>query len=139
MFFFWQLTNEDAKAFIQKCLSGEISGIWAIEYKAKYVGNISLMKCTDVYRKSAEIGYFIGEPYWNKGIGSQAIDMICNFGFEQMDIVRIHCGVFEYNTASCHVLEKCGFKKEGVFEKAIFKMGRIWNEIRYAKTKKTLA
>lgn len=128
-------THEDAITFIEKFKEQKQTFIFAIEYNGKYVGNIGLVPETDVYRKSAELGYFIGEPYWNKGIATKAINLICDFGFQNLEIVRIHCGVFEYNLASQRVLEKCGFQKEGIFRNAIFKRGKVWDEVRFAKLK----
>jgi RimJ/RimL family protein N-acetyltransferase len=84
---------------------------------------------------SAEIGYFIGEPYWNKGIVTKAVKLITEYGFQHLGIIRIQTGVFEYNTASQRVLEKCGFVKEGVFRKSVIKQGKLWDEVRYAKLK----
>jgi RimJ/RimL family protein N-acetyltransferase len=66
---------------------------------------------------------------------TKAVNLICDFGFKNMDIVRIHAGIFEYNPASMRVLEKCGFKREGIFEKSVFKNGKFYDEIRYAKVK----
>lgn len=128
-------TLENAKSFIALFKDHNETFIFAIEYNGEYVGNIGLVSETDVYRKSAELGYFIGEPYWNKGITTKAINLICEFGFQKLDIVRIHCGVFEYNLASQRVLEKCGFQKEGIFKKAISKKNKLWDELRYAKIK----
>jgi len=108
---------------------------FAIQYQNQYVGNISLSIGTDVYRKSAEIGYFIGEPFWNRGIATKAVNLMTNWGFSHLDIVRIHTGVFEFNKASQRVLEKCGFVKEAVFRKSICKNNELFNEIRYAKIK----
>ena len=108
---------------------------FAIQYQNRYVGNISLSPGTDVYRKSAEIGYFIGEPFWNRGIATKAVNLITDWGFSHLDIVRIHTGVFEFNKASQRVLEKCGFIKEAVFRKSICKNHELFNEIRYAKIK----
>jgi RimJ/RimL family protein N-acetyltransferase len=109
--------------------------IYAIEYKGYYVGNISLSPASDVYRKSAEIGYFIGEPFWGKGIMTTAVNLITEWGFKTFDIARIYTGVFEYNIASQRVLEKCGFTKEAVFRKSIFKNENLYDEIRYSKLK----
>lgn len=108
---------------------------FAIQYKENYVGNISLSIGTDVYRKSAEIGYFIGEPFWNKGITTKAVNIVTDWGFRHLDIVRIYTGVFEFNKASQRVLEKCGFIKEAIFRKSICKDDKIFDEIRYAKIK----
>lgn len=130
---------QDAETFIAMCLKRMPPQIFAIEYNGIYVGNIGLHKETDVYRKSAEIGYFLAEPYWNKGIMPVAVNMICDYGFKNLDIVRIHTGVFDYNLASQKVLEKCGFMKEAVFKKSIFKNGIICDEIRYAKIKEALS
>jgi RimJ/RimL family protein N-acetyltransferase len=126
-------TLADAESFIENFKDHSESWIFAIEYHGEYVGNIGLIKQTDVYQKSAELGYFVGEPYWNKGIATKAIQLICDFGFQNLDIVRIHSGIYEYNKASQRVLEKCEFDKEGIFKKAIFKNGKIWDEVRYAK------
>lgn len=128
-------TLADAENFIKKFAGQEPVTVFAIEYEGEYVGNIGLHQGTDVYRKSAEIGYFLGEPYWNKGIMTQAVKLITEYGFKNLDIVRIYTGVFEYNQASQHVLEKCGYTKEAVFKKAICKNGQIWDEVRYAKVK----
>ncbi len=128
-------TMDHAREFIERCISLDPPSIFAIEYKGEYAGNIGIMKGTDVYRKSAEVGYFLGEQYWNKGIATIALKLACEYGFAHLDIVRIHAGVYEHNLASQRVLEKAGFKKEGVFEKAVFKMEKFWNEVRYAKVK----
>ena len=126
-------TLKHAEEFIQRLMVQDPVTFFAIEYKGEYVGNISLVKGNDVYRKSAEIGYFIGEPYWNKGIATIAVNLITDYGFKNLDIVRIHTGVYEHNKASQRVLEKCGFVYEGVFKKAVFKQEKFWNEARYAK------
>ncbi len=129
-------TIDDAKRFFKMVSEQNPTTFFAIEYKGGYVGNISLSVGTDVYRKSAEIGYFIGEPFWNKGIATKAVNLITKFGFEKLDIVRIYTGIFDYNRASQKVLEKCGFQKEAIFKDAIFKNGKLYDEVRFAKLKK---
>lgn len=123
----------DAVAFLERFSQQEPVTFFGIDYCGEYVGNISLMPGDDVYRMSAEIGYFIGEPYWNKGIITQAINLITDYGFTVFSFARIHAGVFEYNTVSMHVLEKCGFKREAILEKSIFKQEKLWSEMRYVK------
>jgi RimJ/RimL family protein N-acetyltransferase/2-polyprenyl-3-methyl-5-hydroxy-6-metoxy-1,4-benzoquinol methylase len=129
-------TLTDAEEFINSCIGQKPAQVFAIEYNGKYVGNIGLHKQSDVYSKSAELGYFIGEPYWNKGITTRAVNLICEYGFRELDIVRIFSGIFEYNPASQRVLEKCGFEKEAVCKSAVCKKGKIYNEIRYARVLK---
>lgn len=126
-------TLADAENFLAKFTNQDPVTFFGIEYNGQYVGNISLVAGQDVYRKSAEIGYFIGEPFWNKGIVTAAVNFITEYGFKQLGIVRIHTGVFEYNTASMRFLEKCGYTKDAVFRKSIIKQNKIWDEIRYSK------
>ncbi len=128
-------TLQNAENFIDMCQKTKPPQLFAIEYDGLYVGNIGLHKETDVYRKSAEIGYFLGESYWNKGIMTKAVNLICEYGFSKLDIVRIHTGVFDYNIPSQKVLEKCGFCKEAVFKNAIYKNDTLCDEVRYSKLK----
>jgi len=128
-------TIENAKSFKQMVDAQSPKTFFAIEYKGHYVGNISLSVGSDVYRKSAELGYFIGEPFWNKGIVTRAVNLLTDWGFRELDIVRIYTGVFEYNVASQRVLLKCGFTNEAIFIKAICKKNELYNEVRFAKIK----
>ena len=132
-------TLADAENFLSKFTNQDPVTYFGIDFNEEYVGNISLVPCQDIYRMSAEIGYFIGEPFWNKGIVTTAVNLITEYGFQQLGIIRIQTGVFEYNTASQRVLEKCGFVKEGVFRKSVIKQGKLWDEVRYAKLKPEFA
>ncbi len=124
-------TKSDAEFFINKTQSQNPQQSFGIIYKNKCCGIISLIVQDDVYKNSAEIGYWIGEPYWGKGITTQAIDLITRYGFEKLNLLRIYAGIFEYNIASMKILEKNGYIKEGVFQKAIVKNGSILDEHRY--------
>lgn len=126
---------EHATSFIQMTRQEKPAMTFAIEVAGDFCGVIGLVGQPDVYKKSAEIGYWIAEPFWNKGIATIAIKLITDYGLNQLDFIRIYTGVFEYNTVSMKVLEKNGYKKEGVFEKAIFKHGQIWSEHRFSKTR----
>lgn len=128
-------TLDDARKFIERSNAKDPVTVFAIEWDGEYVGNIGLAPGSDAYRLSAEIGYFIGEPYWNKGIATEAVNLVVDFGFNELGLVRIHTGVFEYNPASMRVLEKCGFERDGIFKKAVIKNGKIWDEVRYSKIK----
>jgi len=126
-------TIENAEDFIRKFIFQNPLTVFAIEYKNEYVGNIGLSMGVDVYRKSAELGYFIGEPYWNLGITTTAINLITEYGFQKLNLIRIYSGVFDFNLASQRVLEKCNFTREGIMKKAVFKSNKICDEYRYAK------
>ncbi len=125
-------TPEDARAFIQLVMQESPKMTFAIQYDELFCGVISLVGQGDVYSKTAEIGYWLGEPFWNKGIATSAVKLITAYGFTQLGFVRIHAGVFAYNAGSMKVLEKNGYQKEGIFRKAIFKNGSIWDEHRYS-------
>lgn len=128
-------TLENAVFFINLVKNEKPRMTFAIEFEGSFCGVIGLVPQHDVYKKTAEIGYWIGEPYWNKGIATTAVNLISEYGLHQLDFVRIHTGVFQHNLASMHVLEKCGYKKEGIFEKAVLKNGKILDEHRFAKTR----
>ena len=109
--------------------------IFAIEWNGTYVGNVGLHFRTGLERKSVEIGYFIGEEYWGNGIATEAVKLICQYGFENLDVNRIIAGVFAHNEGSKRVLEKCGFELEGIMKQALFKMGEFYDNYRYGLLK----
>jgi RimJ/RimL family protein N-acetyltransferase len=125
-------TELDAANFINFCQEEDPQVTFAIEFKGEFVGCIGLVRQTDIYRLSAEIGYWIGEPYWGLGIASQAVKLLVDYGFKQLGLVRIFTGVFDYNKASQRVLEKAGFKLDCIFEKSIIKNDIIGDEYRYS-------
>ncbi|MEP6749035.1 MAG: GNAT family protein [Bacteroidota bacterium] len=128
-------TKKDAEFFIGLKKDEDPVMVFGIEYEKNFCGIISLIAQPDVYMKSAEVGYWLGEPFWNKGIITTAVKMITDYGLNQLNFIRIFAGVFEYNIPSMRALEKNGYKKEGIFEKSIFKSGQIWDEHRYAIVK----
>lgn len=123
----------DAKSFINRVVEEKPRQNFGIEYNGKLCGVIGVILQRDIYRKSAEIGYWIGEPFWAKGIASKAIELITTYGFEDLKLIRIFAGVFESNTASMKALENNGYKKEGIFKNAIFKNDKFYDEHRYFK------
>jgi RimJ/RimL family protein N-acetyltransferase len=108
---------------------------FAIEWEGKFAGVCGLNLKTDIYRNTCEVGYWIAEPFWSKGIATKAVELITNYAFQKLDKKRLHAGVFEYNKASMRVLEKCGYEREGVFKNALTKDGKLYNEVRYARVK----
>lgn len=109
--------------------------IFAIEYEKNFAGMIGLTPQSDVYCKTAEIGYWLGEPYWNKGIMTIAVNLIVEWGWKNLPIVRIHTGIFSHNPASARVLTKAGFSFECEFQNSVFKNGKLLNELRYSLLK----
>jgi RimJ/RimL family protein N-acetyltransferase len=68
-----------------------------------------------------------------EGIATTAIELITNYGFEDLKLIRIYAGVFEFNMASMKALENNGYKKEGIFKKAVLKNAKFLDEHRYFK------
>ncbi|MGI8950398.1 MAG: GNAT family N-acetyltransferase [Chitinophagaceae bacterium] len=125
-------TMDDAEFFINLTKQENPQLNFAIEYDGAFCGIIGLTPQKDVYRRTAEIGYWIGEPFWNKGIATTAVKLITLYGLESFNFIRIHTGVFEYNTGSMRVLEKNGYAKDGIFKKSVFKNEKIWDEHRFS-------
>ena len=134
-YFPFPYTESHAENFIMSVKSENPQVTFAIDYQRKLAGVIGLVPQNDVYKKTAEIGYWIGEEFWGKGIATTATKLITQYGLCQLDFARLHTGVFDYNIASMKVLKKCGYKKDGIFEKAVFKNGKLWDEHRYSKIK----
>ncbi len=126
---------DDADFYINMILEEDPQCSFAIEYETKFAGMIGLLPMTDIYRKTAEIGYWLGEPYWGNGIMTEACKLLTNYGLHTLDFTRLHTGVFEHNIGSMKILENCGYKKDGVFEKSILKDGVVYDEHRYSMVK----
>jgi ribosomal-protein-alanine N-acetyltransferase len=123
-------TADDAERFIERIHQSPT--VFCIEYDKQCIGVIGCFPQSDVYTKAAELGYWLAEPFWGKGIMSVAVKRITEYIFQNFDIMRIYAGVFEWNPASMKVLEKAGFKHEGVSEKTVFKDEQLIDEHRYA-------
>jgi RimJ/RimL family protein N-acetyltransferase len=123
---------EDGKAFIERSSKNSPQTIFAIEVNGEAAGAIGLHPQFDVYRKNAELGYWLAEPYWGKGIITKAIIQTVDYGFSNLDITRIFARPFGHNMASQKALEKAGFILEARLEKTIFKNGEYTDELIYA-------
>ncbi|UWJ23541.1 GCN5-related N-acetyltransferase [Methanosarcina mazei TMA] len=99
------------------------------------MGSIALFIKNDVYCRSAEIAYWLGEPFWGRGIMSEAIKQLCQTAFEQYDIVRIFAEPYAHNFGSRKALEKAGFVLEGIMKKGIYKNGNYFDYCMYALIK----
>jgi RimJ/RimL family protein N-acetyltransferase len=122
----------DANTFINMAITSDINRIFAIEQKGRLAGIIGLNGQTGVFRLTAEIGYWIGEPYWNKGIATNAVRLLTHYGIKKLGLVRIYANVYDFNKASQRVLEKAGYHFEGIAKKAIIKNGIVLDDYRYS-------
>jgi len=124
-------TREDADRFIAMATSDHPGIFLAIEVDGMPVGGIGIHPLEDVYRRTAEIGYWISPSFQGKGIVSDAVRALVSFVFEKTDIIRIQAGVFQGNLPSIRVLEKNGFSHEATHKHAIFKNGQLLDECLY--------
>ncbi len=130
-------TVEEAKEYITSMLSADKDETYAfaITVDNKAIGSIGVFRCNNIHFRSAEMGYYIAESYWGKGIGTSAVKQTCKYIFEHTDIIRIFAEPFAYNTASCHILEKAGFQCEDILRKNAVKNGVILDMKMYALIK----
>ncbi len=128
-------TKEDAINFINFSNKNDASYVFAIIYNEELVGATGLHRLTDINRYTVELGYWIGEPYWNKGIASKAVQLIIEYGFKELEINRIFASTLETNLASSRVLEKNNFIFEGISKKSAFKNNKFLDEHRFALVK----
>lgn len=125
-------TIEDAVTFLGLTENGVLGHVFGIYDNETFVGCCSLIPQNDVYRINAEIGYWIGEPYWGKGFATDAIRLLIKFAFEEPDLLRVYANIFEYNAGSMRVLEKTGFEKEAIIKSSVIKEGKIIDEHLYS-------
>jgi ribosomal-protein-alanine N-acetyltransferase len=124
-------TLDDAHRFISMATGSTPNLFLAIEVSGEAVGGIGIHPLDDVKRRSAEIGYWLSESLWGKGIVTDAVSSLVPVAFERYDIIRLQAGIFSNNPASMRVLEKCGFIREAIHRDAITKNGTLLDEVMY--------
>ncbi|MCI8869412.1 MAG: GNAT family N-acetyltransferase [Lawsonibacter sp.] len=127
-------TLADARGYVDSCVEGDETRqlCRAIECGGRAVGSIGLFRGEDVYRKSAELGYWLAEDFWGKGIMTAAVRQLCAEGFARWDIARIYAEPFARNLGSRRVLEKAGFTLEGIMRQGVYKRGELRDFCMYA-------
>lgn len=130
-------TEQDGVDFISAMLAADENETFAfaITVDEKVVGSIGVFRQANIHRQTAELGYYIAEEYWGKGLMTEAVNQICNYVFDNSDIIRIYAEPFAYNAASCRVLEKAGFQYEGTLRNNAVKNGRVIDMKMYALLK----
>ena len=120
-------TVQDGINFISAMLSADENDTFAfaITVDEKAIGSIGVYRQENIHRQTAELGYYIAEEYWGKGIMTEAIKQICQHVFQKSDIIRIYAEPFAYNIASCRALEKAGFQYEGTLRNNAVKNGKV--------------
>jgi RimJ/RimL family protein N-acetyltransferase len=129
-------TREAGEAFIKMAAHDHPRRIFVIEVNGEAAGGIGLHLQTDIHAKNAELGYWLAEPYWGKGIMTQAVKQMVEYGFKTFDVDRIFARPFGTNLGSQKVLEKAGFVLEARLEKTLFKNGEYLDELIYSVRRK---
>lgn len=120
-------TEQDGKDFISDMLAADENETFAFAVTAdsKVIGSIGVFRQQNIHRQTAELGYYIAEEYWGRGLMTEAVTQVCRHVFENSDIIRIYAEPFAYNAAFCRVLEKAGFKYEGTLRDNAVKNGKV--------------
>lgn len=127
---------QDAITYIELCTNGTILNQFAIECDEVLVGSIGYMQKTDVERISAEVGYFVGEEFWGRGITAEALKLLSDKVFSETEILRLFATPYSFNKASQKVLEKAKWRLSGVWEDTAIKNGVPVDFLCYELTKK---
>ena len=125
-------TKEAGENFINMATAYSPAHLLCIDIDGTAVGGIGLHIGEDIYRKNAELGYWLAETFWGNGIVTEAVRQMVDYGFRHFDINRIYARPFGTNSASKKVLEKAGFQLEGSFEKTFYKNDTYFDEFVYA-------
>ncbi len=129
----YPFSEERAQVFLERVARQDPTTFFAIATQEEAIGAIGISINQDVHRLTAELAYWLGEPFWGKGIVTEAIIKFTEFCFVRFGLVRIYAEPYEANPASARVLEKAGFILEGRMRCSVIKEGRILDQLLYAK------
>jgi len=128
----YQYTDRDARNWLDAVIGLEPETNFAIDVAGEAVGGIGYTMQYDVARRSAEIGYWLGEDFWGRGIATESLIAVTNHAFANHDLCRVFAHVFDWNQASARVLEKAGYAFEGRMRKSVTKEGQTIDQLMYA-------
>jgi [ribosomal protein S5]-alanine N-acetyltransferase len=128
-------TDADAENFFNVVVGRKPETSFAIEVNGQAVGGVGFSPLEDEEYRSAEIGYWLGEEFWGRGITTEVLIAVTEYAFSQFDLCRLYAHVFEWNVASARVLEKAGYAFEGRLRKSVTKDGKTIDRLLYACTR----
>jgi RimJ/RimL family protein N-acetyltransferase len=126
-------TRQAARDFLKHATASPDPGNLAIEVDGAAVGAIGYVPGHDVERFSAEIGYWLGERFWGRGIATEAVELLTRYAFEDLNFLRLFALPFADNAGSIRVLEKAGFRREGLLRSSCVKYGLPRDQLMYAR------
>ncbi len=125
---------QDAEAFISRSMEADPPTMFAIASSTEAIGGIGLMPGNDVHRFTAELGYWLAEPFWGKGIMTQAVKRVTAYAIHDLKMFRVFAEPYASNPASARVLVKAGFSFEGLLRSNVFKDGKLLDQLLYSYT-----
>ena len=125
-------TTRDGHAFLKQTREQHPESAFAIVVNAEAAGGIGFQLQGDVERVSAEIGYWLGEPFWGRGIATEALVALTEYAIATHGLTRVYAVPFAWNRASCRVLEKAGYVLEGRLRRSAVKNGSVTDQLQYA-------
>lgn len=125
-------TRSDARTFIRETRLQRPETAFAIAVEGAAVGGIAFVMNVDVERVSAEIGYWLSEAFWGRGIMTDALVAVTAYAADAHGLTRLYALPFAGNAASCRVLEKAGYVLEGTLRRSAVKDGLITDQLQYA-------
>ena len=128
-------TRRDGIDFLDFARSQEPECAFAIEHGDEAMGGVGFLVGRDIARMSAEMGYWLSEDFWGRGIATRAVTAMSEWAFDNYKLTRVFAMAFAHNTASIRVLEKSGFAREGVMQRSAIKNGVILDQILFAKVR----
>jgi [ribosomal protein S5]-alanine N-acetyltransferase len=126
-------TPKDAQVFLERMTRSTPATMFAIATFEEAIGGIGFSPNQDVHRLTAELGYWLAEPYWGRGIMTEAVTKLTDYALEQFGLMRVYAEPYAPNTASCRVLEKAGYTLEGRLRNSVIKDGHILDQFMYAR------
>lgn len=121
-------TAADADEWVHYASTALLDTVFAIDIDGEAVGAVGLTIGTDVFRRSAEVGYWLGRAHWGRGLAPAALAAVSNYAFSELAMLRLFAGVYAGNERSGRVLAKAGYSPEGVRQAAVVKAGQVLDE-----------
>lgn len=128
-------TRRDALEYLEFVREQKPERSLALQFAGEAIGGLGFQIGVDIARLSAEMGYWLGEPYWGRGFATRAAAAGSEWAFAQYKLTRVFALVFSHNLASIRVLEKAGFQQEGILRRSAIKNGVVLDQLLFAKVK----
>lgn len=128
-------TRRDALDYLNYVRAMDVPMSFAVEYEGEAIGGIGFKRGSDIARLTAEMGYWLSEAYWGRGLTTRAVVAASDWAFEYYKVNRLFAMAFSHNVASMRVLEKAGFEREGLMRRSAIKNGVVLDQVLYAKVR----